>query len=440
MAKAGGNLLNTYVADYVVFDLETTGISPKTDEVVEISAVKVEHGKVTDEFSTLVNPKRRIPYGASRVNGITDDMVAEAPFFEQVLEEFLEFIKGFVLVGHNIARFDMNFLYRDVEKYFERSLPNDYIDTLQMARRELPDLEHHRLTDLAEYYGISAEGAHRALNDCRMNQQVFEKMGNPVYKKQGTDKDADTENNRGVDPAKTDRNSQAQNATPAAVRKRSTFKLRAVVERITYQNPDNGYTVLKCAVKNYQDLVTVVGSLLDVNVGSVLLIDGNWKMDSRYGRQFQAETWEETMPATVFGIEKYLGSGLIKGVGPKYAKRIVQKFGTETIDVIETDVFRLREVEGIGEKRIRKIARAGKSKKRSKMSCCFCRITESALRLQQRSTSNTAMKVSIRSGKIHFGWQMISGGSVSKQRMELHRSWDLEKKPLCVFEAVLCIH
>ena len=366
MAKAGRNLLNTYVADYVVFDLETTGISPKTDEVIEISAVKVEHGKVTDEFSTLVNPKRRIPYGASRVNGITDDMVAEAPFFEQVLEEFLEFIKGFVLVGHNIARFDMNFLYRDVEKYFERSLPNDYIDTLQMARRELPDLEHHRLTDLAEYYGISAEGAHRALNDCRMNQQVFEKMGNPVYKKQGTDKDADTENNRGVDPAKTDRNSQAQNATPAAVRKRSTFKLRAVVERITYQNPDNGYTVLKCAVKNYQDLVTVVGSLLDVNVGSVLLIDGNWKMDSRYGRQFQAETWEETMPATVFGIEKYLGSGLIKGVGPKYAKRIVQKFGTETIDVIETDVFRLREVEGIGEKRIRKIAESWEKQKEIK--------------------------------------------------------------------------
>ena len=228
MAKAGGNLLNTYVADYVVFDLETTGISPKTDEVVEISAVKVEHGKVTDEFSTLVNPKQRIPYGASRVNGITDDMVAEAPFFEQVLEEFLEFIEGFVLVGHNIARFDMNFLYRDVEKYFERSLPNDYIDTLQMARRELPNLEHHRLTDLAEYYGISAEGAHRALNDCRMNQQVFEKMGNPVYKKQGKDK----ENNRGVDSAKTEPSEQAQNTAPT-VRKRSTFKLRAVVERIT---------------------------------------------------------------------------------------------------------------------------------------------------------------------------------------------------------------
>ena len=361
MAKAGGNLLNTYVADYVVFDLETTGISPKTDEVVEISAVKVEHGKVTDEFSTLVNPKRRIPYGASRVNGITDDMVAEAPFFEQVLEEFLEFIEGFVLVGHNIARFDMNFLYRDVEKYFERSLPNDYIDTLQMARRELPNLEHHRLTDLAEYYGISAEGAHRALNDCRMNQQVFEKMGNPVYKKQGKDK----ENNRGVDSAKTEPSEQAQNTAPI-VRKRSTFKLRAVVERITYQNPENGYTVLKCAVKNHKDLVTVIGSLLDVNVGSVLLIYGNWKVDSKYGRQFVAETWEETLPATIYGIEKYLGSGLIKGVGPKFAKRIVGLFGTETLDVIECEISRLKEVEGIGEKRIRQIKESWQKQKEIK--------------------------------------------------------------------------
>ena len=133
------------------------------------------------------------------------------------------------------------------------------------------------------------------------------------------------------------------------------MKLRCVVERITYQNPENGYTVLKCAAKNEKDLVTVVGNLLDVSVGSVLLIDGNWKIDSKYGRQFTAQSWEETLPATVFGIEKYLGSGLIKGVGPKFAGRIVRKFGTETIDVIENDIERLREVEGIGQKRIQKI-------------------------------------------------------------------------------------
>lgn len=133
------------------------------------------------------------------------------------------------------------------------------------------------------------------------------------------------------------------------------IKLRCVVERITYQNPENGYTVLKCAVKNEKDLVTVVGNLLDVNIGSVLLIDGNWKIDGKYGKQFSAWSWEETLPATVFGIEKYLGSGLIKGVGPKFAGRIVRKFGTETIDIIENDIGRLREVEGIGQKRIDKI-------------------------------------------------------------------------------------
>ena len=129
-------------------------------------------------------------------------------------------------------------------------------------------------------------------------------------------------------------------------------RIRCVVERITYQNPENGYTVLKVRVKDYTDLVAVVGSLLDANVGSVLLVDGNWKVDSKYGRQFIADSWEETMPATVYGIEKYLGSGLIKGVGPKFAKRIVRMFGSETIEVIEDDVDRLRQVEGIGEKRI----------------------------------------------------------------------------------------
>lgn len=137
---------------------------------------------------------------------------------------------------------------------------------------------------------------------------------------------------------------------------KTAMKLRCVVERITYQNPENGYTVLKCAVKDYSELVTVVGNLLDVNVGSVLLIDGSWKVDARYGRQFMAENWEETMPATVFGIEKYLGSGLIKGIGPKFAKRIVQKFGTDTLEVIETDVKRLLEVSGIGRRRVDQIA------------------------------------------------------------------------------------
>ena len=343
MAAKRGTWKTKYTPDYVVFDLETTGISRVYDEVVEISAVKVRGGKVVDEFSTLVNPGRHIPSGASQVNGITDQMVAYAPRFVKVLQEFLDFTEGYPLVGHNIASFDMKFICRDAEKYYGSVPANDYIDTLPLARKHLPNLSHHKLTDLASYYGLTTDGAHRALNDCRMNQQVYECMVKEMREAR-TGKSASSENN-------------APERNPAVPEKpkHSTMKLRGVVERITYQNPENGYTVLKCAVKNYNDLVTVIGNLLDVNVGSVLLIDGNWKVDSKYGRQFVAESWEETLPATVFGIEKYLGSGLIKGVGPKFAKRIVGLFGTDTMDVIECDISRLKEVEGIGEKRIRQI-------------------------------------------------------------------------------------
>ena len=132
--------------------------------------------------------------------------------------------------------------------------------------------------------------------------------------------------------------------------------IRCVVERITYQNPENGYSVLKVRVKGYDDLVAVVGNLLDANVGSVLSVEGDWKVDSRYGRQFAAQKWEETLPATVYGMEKYLGSGLIKGVGPKFAKLIVQKYGTDTFEVIEENVQALKEIPGIGPRRVRMIA------------------------------------------------------------------------------------
>ena len=206
----------------------------------------------------------------------------------------------------------------------------------------MPKMEHHRLVDLAEHYGISSEGAHRALNDCYMNQKVYECM--VAEMREAHQKRVEEARKKASEDVEVQQRPQ-----------HFTVKIRGVVERITYQNPENGYTVLKCAVKSYKELVTVIGSLLDVNVGSVLLIYGNWKVDSRYGRQFAAESWEETLPATVFGIEKYLGSGLIKGVGPKYAKKIVAQFGIETLEVIETDISRLQEVDGIGKKRIQMI-------------------------------------------------------------------------------------
>ena len=141
------------------------------------------------------------------------------------------------------------------------------------------------------------------------------------------------------------------------------IKLRCVIEHITYQNQENGYSIMKVKVKDYSDLVTLVGNLLDVPVGAVLLCDGDWKVDKKYGRQFVCETWEEVMPATVYGIEKYLGSGLVKGIGPKFAHLIVEKFGTETIEIIEDNIERLREVPRIGKRRIEKIRESWEKQK-----------------------------------------------------------------------------
>lgn len=140
-------------------------------------------------------------------------------------------------------------------------------------------------------------------------------------------------------------------------------KLRCVVEHITYQNQENGWSVMKVKVKGYDNLVTLTGSLLDIPVGSVLLVDGDWRVDPKYGQQFVAQSWTEVMPATLYGIEKYLGSGLVKGIGPAYAKAIVSRFGLETIDVIENDIERLLEVPRLGRKRMEKIRESWEKQK-----------------------------------------------------------------------------
>jgi exodeoxyribonuclease V alpha subunit len=142
--------------------------------------------------------------------------------------------------------------------------------------------------------------------------------------------------------------------------------LRCVVERITYTNEENGYAVLRVRVKGYDDLVTVVGNMGAVNAGAVLSLKGEWKMDGKYGRQFAVREYEETLPATVYGIEKYLGSGLIKGVGPKFAGRIVKTFGADTLTVIEETPDKLIDVPGIGRKRVGMIKKAWQDQKEIK--------------------------------------------------------------------------
>ena len=134
--------------------------------------------------------------------------------------------------------------------------------------------------------------------------------------------------------------------------------LRCVVERITYQNDKNGYSVIRCRAGGFQELVTVVGVMPEVHVGSVLSLTGNWKLDPKFGRQFAADSVEETLPATVYGIEKYLGSGLIKGIGPNFAKRIVSTFGEDTLRIIEEQPDELMKISGIGKLRVERIKKS----------------------------------------------------------------------------------
>ena len=134
--------------------------------------------------------------------------------------------------------------------------------------------------------------------------------------------------------------------------------LSGQIERITYTNEENGYTIARVKVYGRTDLVTVVGNIMEPTPGEILKMRGEWSNHPKYGEQFKLVQYKTAVPATVFGIQKYLGSGLIKGIGPVMAKRIVACFGKETLDVIETRIERLSEVEGIGKKRINMIQKA----------------------------------------------------------------------------------
>jgi exodeoxyribonuclease V alpha subunit len=128
--------------------------------------------------------------------------------------------------------------------------------------------------------------------------------------------------------------------------------LTGVIERITFHSEESGYTVARLNTGNVKQLITVVGSFANIQAGQTLQLQGVWGEHAQYGSQFQVVQYKETKPATLTGIEKYLGSGLIKGVGPVTAKRIVKHFGLDTLEIIENQIHRLSEVPGIASKRI----------------------------------------------------------------------------------------
>lgn len=152
---------------YIAIDIETTGLSPQYDEIIEIAAIRYNKGQKMDSFTTLVKPDYEIDEYITELTGITNEMLENAPPIIEVIDEFYSFIGCDILVGHNV-NFDINFLYDNLLNYTGKMLSNSFVDTMRIARRALPELKHHRLIDIAAYYNVSYEKAHRAERDCEI--------------------------------------------------------------------------------------------------------------------------------------------------------------------------------------------------------------------------------------------------------------------------------
>ncbi len=170
------------LTDYVAMDLETTGLNPRMDKIIEIGAVRVRNGVVEDTFCTYVNPAKGIPERITELTGITNEDVANAPYMEEVLPQFLEFLGEDYLLGHNII-FDYSFIKKAAVNQ-KLSFERNGIDTLRIARRFLTNLESRNLGFLCKHYEIPLEEAHRAYHDAHAAHLLYQRLGEEFYEKE----------------------------------------------------------------------------------------------------------------------------------------------------------------------------------------------------------------------------------------------------------------
>lgn len=233
--KNKGRSLTGFPEEYIMLDTETTGLQPAIDSIIEIGAIHYRNHRILDTFSALVRPDsftilyddpvflnsrhdflmnleekgvtpilredngsggtslpetdglraRFITPFIANLTHITDDMLAQAPYMDDILPSFLDFAGDSVIIGHNVS-FDINFIYDTVLRHGFAPFTNDYIDTLRLSRRLLPSLHHHRLSDLASLYGIDTSHAHRAFQDVLITQAVYENLYNEMLDQYGS--------------------------------------------------------------------------------------------------------------------------------------------------------------------------------------------------------------------------------------------------------------
>lgn len=175
-----GHSILTAPSDYIVLDLETTGLDPHYDDIIEVACLKFTDGKQVDSFHSYVQPR---PFSdddnqqhfvddfITDLTGITDDVLKNAPRFENIAPQLFQYLEGTVIVGHNV-NFDINFLYDNFMDTLQKPLQNDFVDTMRIARIVMPDLPHHRLKDLCKAFSIDTS-LHRAANDCMATQEIL---------------------------------------------------------------------------------------------------------------------------------------------------------------------------------------------------------------------------------------------------------------------------
>ncbi|MEG0366981.1 MAG: exonuclease domain-containing protein [Coprobacillus sp.] len=172
-----GQYTKKVIQDYCVLDLETTGLSPQDDMIIEVGILKIRNGEIVDKYVQLINPQREISYFITKLTGITNQMVMYMPPIYAIKYEVLDFIGNDIIIGHNTA-FDLSFIAHK----FDIDIENEYMDTVQFSRKIYPKMKHHRLTDMVEFLHLS-NNEHRAIADCIATHELYEHLKNEIIEK-----------------------------------------------------------------------------------------------------------------------------------------------------------------------------------------------------------------------------------------------------------------
>jgi len=174
-----GSSMIALLADYIVLDIETTGLDPTYDEIIELAAVRVRNNAIDGTFTSLVKPDYPIDDFISELTGITNDMLCDAPSLSAVLPDFLRFVGNDTLVGHNV-NFDINFIYDQADLLSLPPFKNDFIDTMRLSRKLFPDLTNHKLATVSSHLNVPQPAAHRAMADCEVTNSVYQAIAQYV--------------------------------------------------------------------------------------------------------------------------------------------------------------------------------------------------------------------------------------------------------------------